>query len=163
VSVAASPVVIDMGSATRDSAGGGTGGGEFIRTITDWDALPPGPVHFSSNVLSARIAPLDSLPDVGLGPDQAFEAVHEVASVADQFSVVAAPGETKAGSAESERLGAAAAGNDVSDDPPPPLDPPPQPVIKSTITQETVALNPCIPRTIRPNADLFIDTRSVIA
>ena len=50
-------------------------------------------------------APVDSLPEVALGPDQAPEAVQEVALVEDQVSVEDAPFAIDAGFAASVTVG----------------------------------------------------------
>ena len=41
------------------------------------EPMPPGPVHWIVHVLSKLMAPVLSLPDGFLLPDQALEAVHE--------------------------------------------------------------------------------------
>ena len=50
-------------------------------------------------------APVDSLPEVALGPDQAPEAVQEVAFVEDQVSVEDAPFAIDVGFAASDTVG----------------------------------------------------------
>ena len=57
-------------------------------------------------------APVDSLPEVGLVPDQAPEAVHVFALVDDQVSVEDPPLATDAGFATSDTVGAG--GNTVT-------------------------------------------------
>ena len=49
--------------------------------------------------------PVDSLPEVALGPDQAPEAVHEVAFVEDQVSVEEPPFAIDVGFAVSDTVG----------------------------------------------------------
>ena len=53
----------------------------------------------------AASAPVDSLPEVALVPDQAPEAVHELALVEDQVSVENAPFATDDGFAASDTVG----------------------------------------------------------
>ena len=50
-------------------------------------------------------APVDSLPEVGLVPDQPPEAVQELVSVEDQVSVEDAPYATDVGFATSDTVG----------------------------------------------------------
>ena len=59
--------------------------------------LPPGPVQLSEYALVALRAPVDSLPAVAFAPDQAPDALHEVASFDDHVSSEALPLETLAG------------------------------------------------------------------
>ncbi len=56
-------------------------------------------------------APVDSLPEVALGPDQAPEAVHEVALVEDQVSVESAPFAIDAGFISSDTIGTGGGGS----------------------------------------------------
>ena len=56
-------------------------------TVTGRLALPPGPVQLSVNILVSLNGPTLSLPDVGLLPDHAPPALHEVALVVDQLNV----------------------------------------------------------------------------
>ena len=51
-------------------------------------------------------APVDSLPEVGLVPDQAPEAAQELAFVEDQVSVEDSPFATDGGFAASDTVGA---------------------------------------------------------
>jgi hypothetical protein len=60
-------------------------------TVADCAALPPAPVHVRANVEVAVSAPVDCEPVTDFAPDHAPEAVHEVASVADQFKVALLP------------------------------------------------------------------------
>src|SRR3989338_1340131 len=52
-----------VGDAVRETVAALTG-----ETVTDDDALPPGPVHISENVVGAVIAPVDCVPDVPKAP-----------------------------------------------------------------------------------------------
>lgn len=81
----------------------GTGG---TVTVTDRLIVPPAPVQFRLNVLVLASAPVDWLPDVALVPDQAPEAVHEVAFADDQVSVEDTLAFTVAGLALNESVGA---------------------------------------------------------
>jgi hypothetical protein len=56
-------------------------------TVTERLALPPGPSHMRVNVLVVVRELRVWLPDVALVPDQAPDAVHEVALVEDQLRV----------------------------------------------------------------------------
>jgi hypothetical protein len=65
----------------------------FVLTVTVavWAAVPPAPVHervYADVVLSA---PVDWLPESAFAPDQAPDAAHEVAFVADHVSVALPP------------------------------------------------------------------------
>ncbi len=64
----------------------GAGGGATL-TVTEPVALPPAPVQVKKNVLVVVNEPRVSLPEVALLPDQAPEAVHEVASLEVQLNV----------------------------------------------------------------------------
>ena len=68
-------------------------------------AVPPGPVQARKNVPGLVNAPLGSFPEVALAPDQAPDAVQELASVDDQLSVEDLPVATEAGLATSETVG----------------------------------------------------------
>ena len=67
------------------------GAGEVTVTVADCAALPPVPVQVSVYVAFALSAPVDWEPLVALEPDQAPEAVHEVALLDDHVKVEAAP------------------------------------------------------------------------
>ena len=60
-------------------------------TVADCAALPPGPVQLSVYVALAVSAPVDWVPFTALAPDQAPEAVQEVALVVVQFNVALLP------------------------------------------------------------------------
>ena len=57
-------------------------------TVTGRLVLPPGPVHVNVKVLVAVSGPTLSLPVSDFAPDQSAPAVHDVASVDDQVSVL---------------------------------------------------------------------------
>jgi hypothetical protein len=57
-------------------------------------------------------APVDSVPEVALAPDQAPEAVHEVASVEDQVNVEDCPATMVVGLAASDTVGAGGGGGE---------------------------------------------------
>ena len=109
VSMAALPLVTDVGLALIDTIGAGVGGA-FTVTITDLLALPPAPVQLRLKVLVAVSAPLDWLPEVDLVPDQAPEAVQEVALADDHDRVLEAPLATDVGLALSDTVGAVVSG-----------------------------------------------------
>jgi hypothetical protein len=79
-------------------------GGDTV-TVADALAGPPAPVQVRVNVLLLVNAPVDSLPEVGLAPDQAPEAVQEVASVEDQVSIEDPLYATDVGFAVSDTVG----------------------------------------------------------
>ena len=67
------------------------GTGWVTDTVADWAALPPVPVQEIEYVEFAVSAPVDCDPLMALGPDQAPDAVQEVALLDDQVSVDAPP------------------------------------------------------------------------
>gem|GEM_PF-1742356 len=58
---------------------------------------PPAPTQVSAKLAVAASAPVDCVPDVAFGPDQAPAALQAVAFADDQLSVEAAPGRTSVG------------------------------------------------------------------
>jgi hypothetical protein len=88
VSVAALPLLTVLGLALRLTVAAG-----FALTVTvaDCDALPPAPVQVSMYVDVVVSAPVDWEPFVAMAPDQAPEAVHEVALFDVQVSVELLP------------------------------------------------------------------------
>jgi hypothetical protein len=116
VSMDALPLVTDVGLALRDTVGAGGGGGggggsgsssgALTVTVIDWLALPPAPLQLRLKVLVAVSIPLDWLPEVDLVPDQAPEAVQEVALVDDHDRVLEAPLATDVGFVLSDTVGA---------------------------------------------------------
>ena len=60
-------------------------------TVTDWLALPPGPLQASVKVVVVLSAPVLTVPLVGSLPDQPPEAVQLVALVEDQLSIADPP------------------------------------------------------------------------
>ena len=66
-------------------------GAALTVTVADWAALPPLPVQLSVKVELVVSAPVDWVPDTAFVPDQAPEAVQEVAFVAVQFNVALLP------------------------------------------------------------------------
>ena len=66
----------------------------FSSTATDFEAVPPGPVHASVNVLCVLIGPTPSLPWTALLPDHWPVARRLVAFVLDHVSVVDSPAAT---------------------------------------------------------------------
>ena len=81
-------------------------------TVTVRDALcvPPAPVQERLKVLVLVNAPVDALPEVARAPDQAPDAVQEVALVEDQLSVDDPPLGTDVGFAEIDTVGAGGGG-----------------------------------------------------
>ncbi len=86
------------------------GVGDVTETVADCAALPPAPTQVSVYVAAALSAPVDDEPLMASVPDQAPEAVHEVALVADQLNLALAPLTTVPGLAVSVTVGAEAAG-----------------------------------------------------
>jgi hypothetical protein len=68
-----------------------TVGFALTEIVADCAALPPGPVQLSVYVALAFSAPVDWVPCTDFVPDQAPEAVQEVAFVAAQFNVELLP------------------------------------------------------------------------
>ena len=81
LSIADPPLLTVVGLALRPTVGG-----PETLTVTDWLALPPGPLQASVKVVVALSAPVLALPLVGSLPDQPPEAV-QLALVEDQLSV----------------------------------------------------------------------------
>jgi hypothetical protein len=84
-------------------------------TVADCAALPPGPVQLSVYVELAFSAPVDWVPFTALLPDQAPEAVQEVAFVAVQFNVALLPLLMALGPTLKVTVGAAALMETVAD------------------------------------------------
>jgi hypothetical protein len=80
---------------------------DFSDTVAVWTALPPGPVQLKVKLFGALIAPVLWEPVGALLPDQAPEALHEVAFLADQVSVALLPLDTLLGVAPMVTTGAA--------------------------------------------------------
>lgn len=99
VSVDMPPLVTAVGLALSDTVGDAGGGDPTTTTVTDCVAVPPLPEHVKENALLEVRGPVLCEPDVGFGPDQAPDAVHDVALVEDQLSVVAPLLSTVVGSA----------------------------------------------------------------
>jgi len=74
-------------------------------TVADCEALPPPPEQFSENVPVLVSAPVVCEPLVALVPDQAPDAVQEVAFVEDHVSAEDAPLATDVGLAASDTVG----------------------------------------------------------
>jgi hypothetical protein len=111
VKVDAAPFATVLGLALKLTVGAGA----VTDTVADWLALPPVPVQVSTYVALADRAPVDCEPDTALLPDQAPEAAHEVALVADQVRVDAAPLNTELGLAASVTVGKGALTDTLAD------------------------------------------------
>lgn len=85
--VALPPLVTALGPTLRLTVGVG----DLIETVVDWTAVPPGPEQVSVYVALAASTPVDCEPLIGLAPDQAPEAEHDVAFAALQLSVELVP------------------------------------------------------------------------
>jgi len=86
LSIADPPLLTVVGLALRPTVGGAE-----TLTVTDWLALPPGPLQASVKVVVALNAPVLALPLVGSLPDQPPEAVQLLALVEDQLSIADPP------------------------------------------------------------------------
>lgn len=75
-------------------------------TVTDSAVVPPAPLQLRLNTLLVVSAPVAVVPEVARLPDQAPEAAHVVAPVADQVSVELLPDATDVGLALNETTGA---------------------------------------------------------
>ena len=106
VSVLLPPGCIDVGAA--DSIAVGAVGGGIAVTVTvveaAWD-VPPAPAQARLYVEFACRFVRDSEPELALAPDQAPDAVHPVALVDDQVSVLAPPVWTEPGDADKVAVG----------------------------------------------------------
>jgi hypothetical protein len=82
------PLATVLGFALRLTVALGCG---LTVTVADCAAVPPAPLQVKVYVAVALRAPVDWKPLTALLPDQAPEAVHEVALVADQVKVALPP------------------------------------------------------------------------
>lgn len=101
VSVELLPLITELGLALRPMLGAG----DITDTVADCAALPPAPMQVNVKVAFAVSEPVDSEPVTAFVPDQAPEAEHAVALLADQVSVEAEPGMTVLGTALSVTIG----------------------------------------------------------
>jgi hypothetical protein len=85
--IADPPLLTVVGLALRLTEGAGM---ETL-TVTDWLALPPGPLQVSVKLVEVLSAPVLAVPLVGSFPDQPPEAVQLVAFVDDQLSIADPP------------------------------------------------------------------------
>jgi hypothetical protein len=105
VNVALAPVATALGPTLKLTVGVG----DLTETVAAWEALPPVPLQVRMYVALASTAPVDCEPVVGLLPDQAPEAVQDVACAALQLKVARPPLLTVLGAALRVMLGAAEA------------------------------------------------------
>jgi len=82
LNVAEPPLLTVAGLALRLTVGGAA-----TLTVTEWLALPPGPLQVSVKAVAALSAPVPALPLVGSLPDQPPEPVQLLALVEDQLSI----------------------------------------------------------------------------
>jgi hypothetical protein len=111
VSAEAPPLATVLGLAASVMAGAAW----VTETVADCVALPPVPVQVSPKVELAVRAPVDCEPLAALVPDQAPEAVQEVALMADQVSVELPPLATVPGLATKVTVGAGDVTETVAD------------------------------------------------
>jgi hypothetical protein len=104
VSVALPPTDTALGPTLRLTVGIGA----LAETVTDCTALPPAPTQVKRYVCAVEIELVGALPVVGWLPDQAPDAVHEVALAADQVSTDVPPCATVLGLALKVTVGAGA-------------------------------------------------------
>ena len=88
VRVDALPLAMVLGLALKLAV---TVGFALTVTVAVWAAVPPVPVHVRVYAEVALSAPVDWLPEIAFAPDQAPDAAHEVAFVADHVSVALPP------------------------------------------------------------------------
>ncbi len=91
------------------------GDGEVTDTVADCAALPPGPLQLSEYVAFAVSAPVGDEPLTAFAPDQAPDAVQDVALVADHDNVEPLPLATVLGLAVMLTVGAGCATDTVAD------------------------------------------------
>jgi len=96
------PLATDCGLALIDTVGAGVA---VTVTVADALCVPPAPVQERLNVLLFVSAPVDALPEVERAPDQAPDAVQDVALVEDQVRVDDPPLATDVGFAETDTVG----------------------------------------------------------
>jgi hypothetical protein len=103
-SVLLPPLLTDVGEAVNETVGAG------VEVVTVTDAVrcvvPPAPVQLSVYEAFALNAPVPCEPDVDFEPLQLPDAVHDVAFVELQVSVLLPPLLTDVGDAEKESVGA---------------------------------------------------------
>jgi hypothetical protein len=105
--VAEPPCTTAVGAALRLTVGAGVAG--VTETVTLRDVVPPAPLQARVKVVDCASAAVSCDPDVAFVPLQPPDAVHEVALVDDQASVVVPPCATCAGFADSDTVGTAGA------------------------------------------------------
>ena len=102
VNVLLPPLATEVGDADSDTVG--------VEAVTETDALfcvvPPEPVQLSVKVVLALSAPVLAEPETTFVPLQPPDAVHVVALVEDQVSVLLLPLLTEVGDADNETVGA---------------------------------------------------------
>jgi len=96
------PLATDCGFAPIETVGAGVA---VTVTVVEALCVPPAPVQERLNVLLLVSAPVDALPEVDRAPDQAPDAVQDVALVEDQVSVDEPPLATDVGFAETDTVG----------------------------------------------------------
>lgn len=111
VSVELPPLATELGLAAKVTVGVG----EVTETVADCEALPPLPVQERPYVALAVSVPVVCDPFSALLPDQAPEAVQEVALVDDQLNAEALPRATVLGLAVKVTVGAGAVTETVAD------------------------------------------------
>ena len=112
VRVDALPLPMVLGLALKLTV---TAGLALTVTVAVCAAVPPAPVQVRVYTEVLVSAPVDCVPVTALAPDQAPEAVHEVAFVADQVSVALPPLFRALGPTLSVTVGADAVTETVAD------------------------------------------------
>jgi hypothetical protein len=104
VNVLLPPLLTDVGDADSETVGAG------VADVTVTDAVrcvaPPAPLQLSVYDAFAVNAPVLCEPDVAFDPLQPPDAVHDVALVDDQVSVLLPPLLTEVGEADNDTVGA---------------------------------------------------------
>ncbi|HKW84378.1 MAG TPA: hypothetical protein VJN68_11565 [Burkholderiaceae bacterium] len=101
VSVLLPPLVMLVGDAENETVGAAAA----IETVALACAVPPDPVQLNVKVRETVRAPVLWLPDVAFDPLQPPDAVHDVALVDDQLSVLLPPLTTDVGEAAMDTVG----------------------------------------------------------
>ncbi len=111
LSVALAPLLMALGPTLKLTVGSDA----LTDTVVDCDAFPPGPTQTRTYVALFASAPVDCVPLVTLAPDQASEAVQEVALSEDHFRVELPPDATVLGLAPRLIVGAGEVTDTVAD------------------------------------------------
>jgi hypothetical protein len=123
---------------------------------TERVTLPPEPLHVSVYVPVVVIPFTVWLPEVALPPDQAPEALHELALLEDQLKILLPPLVTVAGEALNDNVGVDPPVDDPSPGEDEPPEPPPQAVRIPSKNRPSAAWRTAHARCRRPRKRLRI-------